>query len=122
MANRHRDLATVLRSRARLDLFGSAAVQKLHEEALDEAVTLIDLLRSMPETPTTGAPDLAGGRYVLRFVLGEIRKRVDALERQMYRELQGPTTDTGQLLEIIGRRGTAQNADANGRGTPEARH
>jgi hypothetical protein len=113
VSNRHRDLATVLRSRAQLDLFGSAAVQKLHEEALDEAVTLIDLLRSMPE------PDLAAGRYVLRFVLGEISKRVDALERQMNRELHGLTTDTEQLLEVTGRRGTAENADANGRGTPE---
>jgi hypothetical protein len=64
-------------------------------------------------------PDLAAGRYVLRFVLGEISKRVDALERQMNRELHGLTTDTEQLLEVTGRRGTAENADANGRGTPE---
>jgi hypothetical protein len=116
VANRHRDLATVLRSRAQLDLFGSAAVQKLHEDVLDEAVTLIDLLRSMP---MTGERDLAAGRYVLRFVLGEISKKVDALARQMNRELQARTTVTEQLVEITGWRGTAQDADANGRGTPE---
>lgn len=108
VANRHRDLATVLRSRAQLELFGSAAVQKLHEEALDEAVTLIDLLRSMPETSTTGEPDLAAGRYVLRFVLGEISKKVDALERQMSRELQARTIVTEHFIEITGRRGAAQ--------------
>ena len=108
VVNRHRDLATVLRSRAQLELFGSAAVQKLHEAALDEAVTLIDLLRSLPETSTTGEPDLAAGRYVLRFVLGEISKKVDALERQMSSELQARTIVADHFIEITGRHGVAQ--------------
>jgi hypothetical protein len=77
-ANRQRDLAAVLRSRGQLELFGSTSAQQLHEETLDKAVSLIDLLRSMPKTPT-GEPDIAAGRVVVRFVLGEIGKKVDAL-------------------------------------------
>jgi hypothetical protein len=99
---RQRDLATVLRSRAQLELFGSGMVQELHEDALDEAVRLIDLIRSMPKTTATGEPDIAAGRFVLRFVLGEMGKRVDALERQMYRELRASPL-AGQLLEVTGR-------------------
>jgi len=100
---RQRDLAIVLRSRAQLELFGSGVVQELHEDALDEAVRLIDLIRSMPKTAATGEPDIAAGRYVLRFVLGEMGKRVDALERQMYRELRASPV-AWPLLEVTGRR------------------
>ena len=110
--NRQRDLATVLRSRAQLELFGSEVVQELHEDALDEAVKLIDLIRSMPKT-TTGEPDIAAGRFVLRFVLGEMSKRVHALERQMYRELRASPV-AGQLLEVTGRR-WGQTGAARGR-------
>ena len=116
--SRQRDLATVLRSRAQLELFGSGVVQALHEEALDEAVRLIDLIRSMPKTPATGEPDIAAGRFVLRFVLGEMGKRVDALERQMYRELRGPSQVAGQLLEVIGRPHAGQTGAARGRRQP----
>lgn len=100
--HRSRDLAIVLRSRAQLELFGSAAVQKLHEEALDESVTLIDLLRSMPRAPATGDIDLAAGRVVLRFVLKEVGKRVNALERQMNSELRARDAIAEPSIEITG--------------------
>jgi hypothetical protein len=117
-ARRHRDLAAVLRSRAQLELFGSPAVQQLHEELLDQAVTLIDLLRSMPMDPQTGEPDLAGGRYVLRFVLGEVGRRVDALERQMHRELAHREAPVSEPLELTGRRRTGQTPAPGGRVVP----
>jgi hypothetical protein len=104
---RQRDLAGVLRSRAQLEMFGSAAVQQLHEETLDQAVTLIDLLRSMPVDPQTGQPDVAGARYVLRFVLAEVGRRVDALERQMNRELESPAGTVSDPVELTGRRSAA---------------
>jgi hypothetical protein len=107
-ARRQRDLAGVLRSRAQLELFGSEAVQQLHEEILDQAVTLIDLLRSMPMDSQTGQPDIAGGRYVLRFVLGELGRRVDALERQMNRDLEGPARTSSEPVELTGRRSAAK--------------
>ena len=112
--HRSRDLAIVLRSRAQLELFGSAAVQKLHEEALDESVTLIDLLRSMPRTTATGDVDLAAGRVVLRFVLKEVSKRVNALERQMNSELQARTAIAERSIEITGWRQDHAEAAANG--------
>ena len=104
----------MLRSRAQLELFGSAAVQKLHEEALDESVTLIDLLRSMPRTTATGDVDLAAGRVVLRFVLKEVSKRVNALERQMNSELQARTAIAERSIEITGWRQDHAEAAANG--------
>lgn len=117
-ARRQRDLAAVLRSRAQLELFGSPAVQQLHEETLDQAVTLIDLLRSMPMDPQTGEPDLAGGRYVLRFVLGEIGRRVDALERQMSREVENRAAPASELLELTGRRRAGQTPASGGKLVP----
>jgi hypothetical protein len=108
-ANRHRDLASVLRSRGQLELFGSRAVQQLHEETLDKAVSLIDLLRSMPKTPT-GEPDIAAGRVVVRFVLGEISKKVEALERQMNSELHNRAPMPPRDVEITGRRAPAPTA------------
>ncbi len=107
--NRQRDLAGVLRSRAQLEQFGSATVRQLHENALEEAVTLIGVLRTMPATPT-GEPDLAAGRFVLRFVLGEISKRVDVLEREMNRELRGGTGVAEQMVELTGRQRVAETA------------
>jgi hypothetical protein len=111
-ANRQRDLATVLRARSQLEMFGSASVQQLHEQALDEAVKLIELLRSLPSSATTGEPDIATGRYLLRFVLGEVSKRVDALERQMNRELNARTAIAEGYVELNGRRAVDQEASA----------
>ncbi|MGA7987597.1 MAG: hypothetical protein WCB51_04275 [Candidatus Dormiibacterota bacterium] len=112
--HRPRDLAIVLRSRAQLELFGSTAVQRLHEEALDESVTLIDLLRSMPRAPATGDVDIAAGRVVLRFVLKEVSKRVNALERQMNSELQARTAIAEGSIEIPGRRQGHAEGSENG--------
>jgi hypothetical protein len=111
-AHRQRDLATVLRARSQLEMFGSASVQQLHEQALDEAVKLIELLRSLPRSATTGQPDIATGRYLLRFVLEEVSKRVDALERQMNRELSARTAITEDYLQLTGRRAVDQEASA----------
>ncbi|MFZ0919519.1 MAG: hypothetical protein WB793_06765 [Candidatus Dormiibacterota bacterium] len=108
--NRQRDLAVVLRSRAQLEQFGSVTVRQLHENALEEAVTLIGVLRTMPTTPSTGAPDLAAGRFVLRFVLGEISKRVDVLEREMNRELRTGAGAPEQMVELTGRPRVAETA------------
>jgi hypothetical protein len=47
--NRHRDLASVLRSRGQLRLFGSRELQQLHEETLDKAITRNDLLRAIED-------------------------------------------------------------------------
>jgi len=110
--NRQRDLAGVLRSRAQLEQFGSATVRQLHENALEEAVTLIGVLRSMPIAPSTGEPDLAAGRFVLRFVLGEISKRVDALEREMNRELRAGTVAPEPMVELTGRQRVGEAAPA----------
>lgn len=112
--HRSRDLAIVLRSRAQLEQFGSEAVQSLHEEALDESVTLIDLLRSMPRAPATGDVDIAAGRVVLRFVLKEVTKRVNALERQMNSELQGRSGMAERSIEIPGRRQGPTEGSENG--------
>jgi hypothetical protein len=117
-ARRQRDLAGVLRSRAQLELFGSEAVQQLHEEILDQAVTLIDLLRSMPMDSQTGQPDIAGARYVLRFVLGEVGRRVDALERQMNRELEGPAGTASEPVELTGRRSAGKTPALPGKVVP----
>jgi hypothetical protein len=62
-------------------------VQQLHDEALDGAVTLINLLQSLPKTLITGEPDIAAGRLSVRVARGEIGKKVDALEQQMTGEL-----------------------------------
>jgi hypothetical protein len=94
-------------------MFGSGSVQRLHEDALDEAVKLIELLRSLPTSATTGQPDIATGRYVLRFVLAEVSKRVDALERQMNRELSAGTALAEGHVELTGRRPVEQAASAN---------
>ena len=108
--NRQRDLAVVLRSRAQLEQFGSATVRQLHENALEEAVTLIGVLRTMPTTQSTGEPELAAGRFVLRFVLGEISKRVDALEREMNHELHVGTGPPEQMVELTGRQRVVETA------------
>jgi hypothetical protein len=98
-----RDLAAVLRSRAQLERFGSTHVQRLHDEALGEAVTFIDILRALPNTPATGDPDIAGGYNSLRIVLRAIGTRVDALERQMNHELNPQTAPVDPVVEITGR-------------------
>ena len=100
---RQRDLAAVLRSRAQLGLAGTTAVQRLHDEALEAAVTLINVLRSLPKRPGTGEPDLIAGRSSLRAVLFGLVDAVDRLEYQMQRELQAAAMSTEPHVEITGR-------------------
>ena len=104
---RQRDLAAVLRSRAQLELAGTTAVQRLHDEALEAAVALINVLRSLPKRPGTGEPDLVAGRTSLRAVLFGLVDAVDRLEYQMQRELQAAAMSTEPHVEITGRPSTA---------------
>lgn len=106
--DRPRDLAAVLRSRAELEQFGTIPTQVLHDEALEVAVTLINTLRSLPRSATTGIPDLGVGRRTLRTVLRELATKVDQLERQMYDELQPAPPRLDSDVEIMGRAGAAQ--------------
>jgi hypothetical protein len=105
IADRPRDLAAVLRSRAQLEQFGTIPAQRLHDEALEVAVTLIDVLRSLPQSTTAGTPDLAAGRKTLRVVLRDLAIRVDELERQMHGELQPAPPPVEPHVEITGRAG-----------------
>lgn len=106
--DRPRDLAAVLRSRAQLEQFGTIPTQVLHDEALEVAVTLINTLRSLPRSATTGVPDLGVGRRTLRTVLRELATKVDQLERQMHNELQPAPPPLDPEVEIMGRAGAAQ--------------
>jgi hypothetical protein len=110
-SSRPRDLSAVLRSRAQLDAVGSASVQRLHDGALEEAVTLINLLQSLPKAPT-GEPDVASGRQSLREALAAIAMQVDLLEEQMNRELHPRTALTEEDVELTGRRGPGQQVVA----------
>jgi hypothetical protein len=102
-ADTPRDLAGVLRARAQLELFGSMPAQQLHDQALEAAVTLINVLRTLPRTPTTGEPDMAAGQRSLRVAIAEIGRNVDALERQMNHELR-PEAGLGERsVEVTGR-------------------
>jgi hypothetical protein len=102
-ADRPRDLAAVLRSRAQLEQVGTIAAQQLHDEALEASVTLINVLRSLPTLPTSGAPDLSGGRRTLRAALRDLATRVDRLERQMNEEIQPAAQRADPEVEITGR-------------------
>ena len=72
---RPRDLSAVLRSRAELEQFGTIAAQRLHDEALDGAVTLINILRALPKLRGSGAPDLVLGRQSLRALLFQLERQ-----------------------------------------------
>jgi len=114
-AQRPRDLAAVLRSRADLEQFGTTAAQRLHDEALDGAVTLINILRALPKLRGTGAPDLVLGRQSLRAVLAQLGAKVDELELQMGRDLESAHLPADLHVELTGR---AKAADAAARRTP----
>jgi hypothetical protein len=100
--DRPRDLASVLRSRAQLEQFGTIPTQVLHDEALEAAVTLIDTLRALPRS-AAGVPDLGSARRTLRAVLRELTAKVDQLERQMHDELQPAPPPLDPHVEILGR-------------------
>jgi hypothetical protein len=107
-ADRPRDLAAVLRSRAQLEQFGTIPAQRLHDETLEAAVTLIDVLRSLPKSADSDAPDLVAGRKMLRVALRDLATRVDELERQMHGELQPAALSAEPQVEITGRTGAAR--------------
>jgi hypothetical protein len=83
-----RDLASVLKARAQLQEIGSPVVQDLHDQALESAVTLIDLLRTQTMSPPVDRAEMAANRTSLRLGLTAISDRVGALERQMIHEVR----------------------------------
>jgi hypothetical protein len=111
-SDRPRDLAAVLRSRAQLEQVGTIAAQQLHDEALEGAVTLINVLRSLPALPTSGAPDLSGGRRTLRAALRDLAATVDRLERQLNEDIQPAAHSVDPHVEITGRSAAARRPAA----------
>ena len=118
---RPRDLSAVLRSRAELEQFGTIAAQRLHDEALDGAVTLINILRALPKLRGSGAPDLVLGRHSLRALLFQLGAKVDELEFQMARDLQPAQLPADLHVELTGRT-RATDAAAAGLPTPAQSH
>ena len=71
-----RDLTSVLRARAQLQTVATPVVQELHDQVLDSAVTLIDLLRSQVNPSTLGRADMAGRNMSLPLSFETINHRV----------------------------------------------
>jgi hypothetical protein len=115
LPDRPRDLAAVIRSRAQLEQFGTSSAQQLHDEALEAAVALINVLRSLPPAPGSGEPDLNAGRNAIRVVLQELATKIEQLERQMRWELQPGATPVDSHVEALGRAGTARRQGAAAR-------
>ena len=117
---RPRDLAAVIRSRAQLEQFGTSSAQQFHDDALEAAVALINVLRSLPPAPGSGEPDLNAGRNAIRVVLQELANKIDQLERQMRWELQPGVASVDSHVEAVGRAGTVrrQGAAARSESTP----
>jgi hypothetical protein len=105
--DRPRDLAAVLRSRAQLEQFGTVPAQRRHDEALEAAVMLIDVLRALPRS-SSGEPDLGAGRKTLRAVLRDLTARIDELERQMDADVRPAPPPLDPHVEITGRASAAQ--------------
>jgi hypothetical protein len=98
------DLSAVLRCRAQLQRFGSPAVQQLHDEALDQAVTVISLLRAVSRPPIDKAWDLVGARASLRVAVGVMSNKIGVLDGTMNQEMSWDdpaTADDG--VELTGR-------------------
>lgn len=106
--DRPRDLAAVLRSRAQLEQFGTVPAQRRHDEALEAAVTLINVLRALPRSAASGGPDLSAGRKTLRAVLHDLAARVDELERQMDADVRPAPPPLDPHVEITGRASVPQ--------------
>jgi hypothetical protein len=102
-ANESRDLASVLHSRAQLEAVGSRAVQDLHDQVLESAVTLIDLLRSLTTSPLPDRVDQYTQRTSLRLTFSVINDRIISLERQMLHELGDLPSVPESEVEITGR-------------------
>jgi hypothetical protein len=113
--NESRDLASVLEARAELEAMGSPPVRDLHEQVLDSAVALIDLLRSHAMSPPLARANPDTDRAVLRNAFNAISDRIAALERQMVGEM-GQQALPKEMVEITGRRVPARGS------TPPAAH
>ncbi|MGA8665259.1 MAG: hypothetical protein WB804_00150 [Candidatus Dormiibacterota bacterium] len=85
-AHGSRDLAAVIECRAELQSTGSLMVQDLHDQALESAVTLIDLLRSATYATSPNGAEPSTQRLGLRVALSAIEERVSALENQVLYE------------------------------------
>jgi len=96
--NESRDLASVLQARAQLEAMGSPPVRVLHDQVLDSAVALIDLLRSQTTSPSPARADIE-----TRAAFNAISERIGALELQMVREV-GHQALPRDNVEITGRR------------------
>ena len=106
--DRPRDLAAVLRSRAQLEQFGSLPTQRLHDEALEAAVEVINVLRTLPIATSSGHPDVSAGRRTVRPPLRDLAMKVDQLERQMIEELRPAPPPVDPHVEIFGRASAPQ--------------
>jgi hypothetical protein len=102
-ANESRDLTSVLQARAQLQAIGSPPVRDLHDQALDTAVALIDLLRSQGMSPPLDRASADTNRTLLRAAFNAISDRIAALELQMVREVSHQA-QTRENVEITGRR------------------
>lgn len=101
--NESRDLASVLQARAQLQTVGSPPVRDLHDQVLDSAVALIDLLRSQAMSPPLGSANIDTNRMLLRAAFNAISDRIGALELQMVREV-GHQALPREMVEITGHR------------------
>jgi hypothetical protein len=103
-AHGSRDLAAVIESRAELQANGSLMVQDLHDQALESAVTLIDLLRSATYSTSPDGAELSTQRLGLRVALSAIEERISALENQvLYEAGHLPSLPLEAEVEMTGR-------------------
>jgi|SRR5580700_10192070 hypothetical protein len=103
-AHGSRDLAAVIESRAELQANGSLMVQDLHDQALESAVTLIDLLRSATYATSPDGAELSTQRLGLRVALSAIEERISALENQvLYEAGHLPSLPPEAEVEMTGR-------------------
>ena len=100
--NVSRDLASVLQARAQLQAMGSPAVRDLHDQVLESAVALIDLLRSQTISPPLGRANIDSNRMSLRAAFNAISDGIGALELQMVCEV-GHQAMPPEEVEITGR-------------------
>ncbi len=110
-----RDLASVLRARAQLQSVATPVVQELHDQVLDSAVTLIDLLRSHVNPSRLGRTGIVGGNLSLSLSFETINHRVGLLERQMLSEFGYERRLPRGEIEMTGRALTPRGAPASSR-------
>ena len=110
-----RDLTSVLRARAQLQSVATPVVQELHDQVLDSAVTLIDLLRSHANPSRLGRAAIAGGNLSLSLSFETINHRVGLLERQMLSEFGYERRLPRGEIEMTGRALTPRGAPASSR-------